>query len=294
MPFPTEGAAALRPYAHATIRPTMPAHLFCKTGEFAGATFAIAEEATIGRGPDGGVTVPAELVSGRHARIYFDEGEGAYFLEDLGSRNGTRLDGQRVTDSVKLGPLHVVTLADRIDLIYREGNAPSPTAPTPAPKEDRTTRMAEMPALALPSEDDAPVPKEDAPGPEGDAQKTQFHGAFAPPLPGTGPMDAATIVEAPRFALAVGEPGQTVETVFLVEGENTVGRAPECAVTLDAASVSRQHAVLTVCSGRVTVRDLGSRNKTFLNGEPVTDETEVPPGGALRFGIEIEARLRRA
>ena len=109
----------------------MPAHFFCQTGEFAGSSFEIADEAMIGRN-ESDVRLPAEMVSGTHARIYFDHERDAYFLEDLGSSNGTKLDGMPVTDPVKLGRLHVVTFADRVDFIFHEGGgaAASRQAPT--------------------------------------------------------------------------------------------------------------------------------------------------------------------
>lgn len=279
----------------------MPAHLFCKTGEFAGVSFDIERETTIGRGPDGGMGIPSEVVSGQHARIYFDEAEGGYFLEDLQSRNGTRLDGVAVTDPVKLGPLHVVTIADRIDLIYHEGERKA-GATTPA-SEDGQTQFVSIPAPPLPPEHEEAAKTQMAMSPiavlppesqDVSPQTRPEEPAPPPDLPVTGPMEAATIVEAPRFALDLAQNGGKPDTILLTEGENTVGRAADCAVTLDTASVSRQHAVLTVRAGRVTVRDLGSRNKTFLEGEPVTGEVEISPGAALRFGIEIEATLRRA
>lgn len=281
----------------------MPARLFCKTGEFAGAAFEIGREATIGRGPDGGVGVPSEIVSGRHARIYFDENENSYFLEDLGSRNGTKLDGLSVGAPRKLGSLHVITLADRIDLIYHKTDRAA-GAPAASNREAGRTQVAPFPAVDLPLEQDASKKTQIAafpalglpPETDDEGRRTLPEQAHAPlsALPGRGAMEAAPIGEMPRFALATARPGDVPETFLLVEGENTVGRAPECAITLNTASVSRHHAVLTVRAGRVTVRDLGSRNKTFFNGEPVDSEVEVLPGATLRFGIEIEATLRRA
>ncbi len=280
----------------------MPARLFCKTGEFAGASFEIGTETTIGRGPDGGASIPSEVVSGRHARIFFDESEGSYFLEDLGSSNGTKLDGLTVNAPVKLGALHVVTLADRIDLIYHAVErsaaapatlkaevgktefAPVPVIDLPPEQEDeaRRTRIAASPFIGLPPE------------PEAAGRETQPEDIHPPAPSDPGPLEAPTIVEPPRFALDIARLDDNPKTFLLIEGENTVGRSPECTIMVDAQSVSRQHAVLTVRGGRITVRDFGSRNKTFLNGNPVDAETEIQPGASLRFGIDIEATLRRA
>lgn len=51
-----------------------------------------------------------------------------------------------------------------------------------------------------------------------------------------------------------------------------VGRAPECGLALDDTLISRQHAVFEKHDQRVWVRDLGSHNGTYLNGERITNE----------------------
>lgn len=54
----------------------------------------LAAEATLGRDPDNTVVIGDRFTSGRHARIFHREGR--YWLEDLGSKNGTLLNGHRV------------------------------------------------------------------------------------------------------------------------------------------------------------------------------------------------------
>ncbi len=46
-----------------------------------------------------------------------------------------------------------------------------------------------------------------------------------------------------------------------------VGRHPECQIVVDENSVSRQHARIIKNGAKYFVEDLGSRNKTYLNGE---------------------------
>ena len=55
----------------------------------------------IGRGPDAAVRLDDDYVSTRHARIATN-GE-QWFVEDLGSTNGTYLGSQRVTSPVPIG-----------------------------------------------------------------------------------------------------------------------------------------------------------------------------------------------
>jgi DNA-binding winged helix-turn-helix (wHTH) protein len=67
-------------------------------------------------------------------------------------------------------------------------------------------------------------------------------------------------------------------------GENLLGRDKAAAVSLDAASVSRHHARILVEGPRATLEDLGSKNGTSLNGEPVHGMRELRDGDAVRLG----------
>src|SRR6516225_5988451 len=62
-----------------------------------------------------------------------------------------------------------------------------------------------------------------------------------------------------------------------------IGRAPECAIRVVDERVSRRHAKIWERSGIVFIRDLNSRNGTFVNGERVTRCTLVS-GKTLRIG----------
>jgi len=69
-----------------------------------------------------------------------------------------------------------------------------------------------------------------------------------------------------------------------------LGRHPDCHVHLpDDAFVSRHHFILEVCPPQACVRDLGSRNGTYVNGRKVggRKEGESPEEGARRAYPEI-------
>jgi pSer/pThr/pTyr-binding forkhead associated (FHA) protein len=56
--------------------------------------------------------------------------------------------------------------------------------------------------------------------------------------------------------------------------------------------ISRRHCEVNMDQGVLTVRDLGSRNGTFVNGER-TDETILDPGdeiqiGPLKFIVQVD------
>lgn len=58
------------------------------------------EQITLGRAPDSTLVIDDDYASSRHARIY--PSEGAWFVEDLGSTNGTWIDRSRITSPTVL------------------------------------------------------------------------------------------------------------------------------------------------------------------------------------------------
>jgi len=72
-------------------------------------------------------------------------------------------------------------------------------------------------------------------------------------------------------------------TFPLATGENKVGRAPDCRVQLEDASISRYHATILVLPKRVLVKDLNSTNGTTVEGRPV-GSVELSSGDRLKLG----------
>jgi adenylate cyclase len=66
----------------------------------------------------------------------------------------------------------------------------------------------------------------------------------------------------------------------LRSGDTIVGRAPNCDLPIDDASVSRRHACFSVTDSGCRVTDLGSRNGTYVNGNLV-------PGADIGDGDRI-------
>jgi DNA-binding winged helix-turn-helix (wHTH) protein len=79
----------------------------------------------------------------------------------------------------------------------------------------------------------------------------------------------------------------------LMEGENIIGRDPECSVWLDSKSVSRRHARIVVDSTarRIWLDDLASKNGTRLRGVLVQERAELSDGDELEFGA-VRVKLR--
>lgn len=70
--------------------------------ELRGVTLPVNGPVVIGRSPGADIVIGDDFVSGKHARLS-PSGDGAV-LEDLGSTNGTLLNGQRVTAAQSLRP----------------------------------------------------------------------------------------------------------------------------------------------------------------------------------------------
>lgn len=67
-----------------------------------------------------------------------------------------------------------------------------------------------------------------------------------------------------------------------------IGKSPENDFVINNPTVSRSHAVLTVADDNrhAILRDLGSKNGTYVDGVRITKEVEVNLGSQLRFGAE--------
>ncbi len=71
-----------------------------------------------------------------------------------------------------------------------------------------------------------------------------------------------------------------------------IGRAEDCHLRPRSDTVSRHHCVLLIENGLVLVRDLGSKNGTFLNDQRVRPESEAKNGDRLRIGqLEFEVQM---
>lgn len=89
----------------------------------------------------------------------------------------------------------------------------------------------------------------------------------------------------PGQALLLVKRGPNAGSTFMLdEGSTAVGRNPESAVFLDDITVSRQHGVIERRDdGAWFVRDVGSLNGTYVNGEQV-DETKLASGDEVQIG----------
>ena len=78
--------------------------------ELRGVTIAVRGPVIVGRSPSADIVVGASYVSARHARFSL-MGQNL-FVEDLGSTNGTAVNGQPISNPVALSNGDVVTVGD--------------------------------------------------------------------------------------------------------------------------------------------------------------------------------------
>src|SRR5882724_7732911 len=62
-----------------------------------------------------------------------------------------------------------------------------------------------------------------------------------------------------------------------------LGRSTRCDFVVDDPSISRKHAEIRIREDHLLLKDLHSRNGTFVDGQPI-HATEVSQGQVVRFG----------
>jgi hypothetical protein len=90
------------------------------------------------------------------------------------------------------------------------------------------------------------------------------------------------------WRLVLVEPTAEAGAAFPIEGEATLGRGGGCTVPLAFDTfVSQVHARAFDRDGTLWIEDLGSRNGTFVNGEPVHEPTRVAKGARVQVGETV-------
>src|SRR5579863_227842 len=83
-----------------------------------------------------------------------------------------------------------------------------------------------------------------------------------------------------RLILATAEGQQAIE----LRPVNSLGRHPNNTIQLLDKIVSKEHCILELREGRFLLRDLGSLNGTYVNGERVRGEMFLKHGDEIALG----------
>lgn len=91
--------------------------LIAREGELIGQRWIIdTDEFVVGRGSDSNLVLPERQVSRYHIKVL--RRDGRFFLQDLGSKNGTHLNGEQVTGTVPLQDGDEIQIALCVKLVF--------------------------------------------------------------------------------------------------------------------------------------------------------------------------------
>lgn len=275
----------------------------------------------VGTAPDCDIRLSDSTVSGHHCRL--TRKGGTFLLEDLGSTNGTFVNGVRIAKSA---PIEIpygtpVALAGRVELPWPTGRArPSTISALESIAKPASTSASDITIGCSPDSKiriDLPIVSwnhavirseggkyviEDCNSRNGTALGELANRIHRAPLQ---PSDvvflgsykiAASQLISTEHTLEIGE---SAFTKVSVRGDVTeIGRDPGCDIPLPFPMVSWRHARLTRTPEGMVVEDLNSRNGTYLDGIRITGKVVMRPGqeiglGSFRFQLLEGGELAR-
>lgn len=99
--------------------------LIARSGQFEGKRWSLdCDQIVIGRGADSDLIISDRQVSRYHARIR--KAPEGYVVEDLGSKNGTHLNGSKIPGPILLQDGDIIQIALAMELIYVDSEATMP------------------------------------------------------------------------------------------------------------------------------------------------------------------------
>ncbi|UJB41333.1 ABC transporter ATP-binding protein/permease [Streptomyces sp. A1-5] len=243
---------------------------------------------SVGRDPQGDMVLDDARVSWRHATIRWSG--RSWLIEDHGSTNGTYVQGQRI-QQLEIGPGSAVHLGNATD-------GPRLSLSAAAAPADA---FSAQPAAAAPQQGWQPPPAQQPP-----AQQNWQAPAPAQQPPYVPPQQAQQARQpqqgVPQQAAPAQQSGQPQQrpapqaqggdrspTTFhrLDSGRvMRIGRALDNELVVSDLQVSRHHAEFRATpDGRFEIRDLGSHNGTYVNGQPVPKSGTAPVGPNDTVGV---------
>jgi DNA-binding response OmpR family regulator len=91
----------------------------------------------------------------------------------------------------------------------------------------------------------------------------------------------------PRLLVQGGE--EKGREIPLTEKTLTMGRLEDNSIMVEDRLASRRHAMLERQHGQYAIRDVGSRNGTFVNGERISEPLVLRDGDEIQIGLEFKA-----
>lgn len=224
---------------------------------------------TIGRLPDNNLQIDNLAVSGHHARISWEQDR--YIVEDLGSLNGTYVNGERVGkatlkhgDQVKVGK-HLVEFK-------HEGKVPSyavaAKAGPAAPKLEATMVLDTRKAREMIADKSAPA-------------------AGAGPLGISRPawMSDPFVAVKDRVGLLSIIKGKTDQEKYVLTGKMTmIGKSSMASIRLKGFFAPATAALISKRENKYFIAPSEAKAKLKINGEDLNGQRELASGDIIEVG----------
>ncbi|WP_316780450.1 ABC transporter ATP-binding protein/permease [Streptomyces sasae] len=220
-------------------------------------TLDTARSYTLGRDPQGDIVFDDARVSWRHATISFDG--RSWVIEDHGSTNGTFVESRRV-QRTEIGPGAAVHLGNANDgpRLSLSGTAAAVAQPQPQQQPFAAQGAGGAGWSQQPAAQQQPASQ----------QGWQQAPPAIPQQQGAPAMASGGGVGAPPV---YGDRSPTTFHQFSIGRVMRIGRALDNELVVSDLQVSRHHAEFhSTPDGRMEIRDLGSHNGTYVNGQPIS------------------------
>jgi pSer/pThr/pTyr-binding forkhead associated (FHA) protein len=241
------------------------------------------DEITIGRNDANIVRLGEKDVSRHHGRLVRESGH--YYIEDLNSFTGIRVNGEKITGKRLLHDGDLIQISE-YDLILQEGPEERPPLPFAG--------IAETPIL--PQEVAAPPPPPPIADADAKARRTAETATIRLSDLRTEQVEVPPqeVPESQRAKL-VGISGKhRGEELLLDRSPIRLGRSEENDLRIEHPSISRKHLRLHLDNGTWKVMDAESRNGVRVNGEPYAQiglrHGDVVEVGHLRYAFVERGR----
>lgn len=247
----------------------------------------VVERITIGRVAGNDVVLAEDRQVSRHHAAIEARPDGVYLI-DLGSSNGSFVNGERVTTEVRLQGGEAIRLG---------ASELTVELPWAAPLPDDADPTLVGPAVALPSDrtlaaeavaDDQTIIERSVPLSSAPVASST-NGSHRPvPPEEIRRVALAEFLDKPRLAVTWGP--QSGQEFLLTSNSVTIGRDTADAnydVRLQDRAVSRPHARITRQGDQYVLEDLDSANGTWVNYEEIKGPRLLNDGDVIKVGKTV-------
>jgi len=213
---------------------------------------------TIGRSPQEDIFIDNPAVSFHHARIFSQS--GVYYVQDLGSLNGTLLNGVRITQA----PLtygDVITVGKHTVRFTRDVAGAQPQAPAPPPQattDDEAIKLTGTMVLDT-------------------KKRRELQEAFAK---GKAAASAALAARVGKLTVLKGK--TSAKEFLLTAPTSMIGKSDQCIIKLKGWFAPKIAAMI-IKQGQ-TYQVSPAAKKVSVNGLPLTTKVELKGGDVVAVG----------